>query len=79
MDKTVRGRARTERGNTRAGATKKRKISCTLLSRNLHFLVYLGSNHASATHLHTLKPNWAEEQAIKRSTRPISEHYLCYF
>ena len=40
MDKTVRGRARMERGNTRGGATKKREISCTLLSINLHFLVF---------------------------------------
>ena len=39
LDKTVRGRARTERGNTRGGATKKREISCTLLYRNLHFLL----------------------------------------
>ena len=39
MDKTVRGlaRAQTERGNTRDGATKKREISLTLLSINLHF------------------------------------------
>ena len=33
-------RARKERGNTRGGATKKCKISSTLLSRNLHFLVH---------------------------------------
>ena len=39
MDKTVRGRSRTERGNTRGGATKKRGISRTLLSINLHLLV----------------------------------------
>ena len=39
VDKTVRGRARTERGNTRGGATKKREISLTLLSINLHFSV----------------------------------------
>ena len=39
MYKTVRGRARTERGNTRGGATKKREISRTLLSINLHSLV----------------------------------------
>ena len=39
MDKTVRGCARTERGNTRGGATKKREISPTLLSINLHFSV----------------------------------------
>ena len=31
-----RTRARTERGNTRSGATKKREISRNLLSRNLH-------------------------------------------
>ena len=41
MDKTVRGRTRTERGNTRGGATKKRKISRTLLSINLHFSVHV--------------------------------------
>ena len=35
MDKTLRGR----RGNTRGGTTKKREISRTLLSINLHFLV----------------------------------------
>ena len=29
--------AQTERGNARGGATKKREISCTLLSINLHF------------------------------------------
>ena len=40
MDKTVRGlRAQTKRGNTRGGATKKREISLTLLSINLHFSV----------------------------------------
>ena len=39
MDKTVRGSARTVRGNMRGGATKKRKISRTLLSKKLHFLV----------------------------------------
>ena len=31
--------AQTERGNARGGATKKREISCTLLSINLHFSV----------------------------------------
>ena len=31
--------AQTERGNARGGATKKREISRTLLSINLHFLV----------------------------------------
>ena len=43
MDKTVRGlvRAQTERGNTHGGATKKREISLTLLSINLHFSVHL--------------------------------------
>ena len=37
VDQSVRGRARTERGNTRGGATKKREISRTTLSINLHF------------------------------------------
>ena len=41
VDKTVRGRARTQRGNTRGGTTKKREISRTLLSINLHFLEYM--------------------------------------
>ena len=40
VDKTVRGSARTDRGNTRDGATKKCEISRTLLSINLHFLVH---------------------------------------
>ena len=40
VDKTVRGRARTERGNARGGAPKKREISRSLLSINLHFSVY---------------------------------------
>ena len=39
VDKTVRGRVRTERGNRGGGATKKREISRTLFSINLHFLV----------------------------------------
>ena len=51
MDKTVRGRARTERGNTRGGATKKRKISRTLLSINLHFSVQ-GDNMQYVLKLH---------------------------
>ena len=37
--------ARTERGNTRGSATLKRKIACTLLSINLHFLVHLWSRN----------------------------------
>ena len=41
MDKTVRGRAQTEKGNKCGGATKKREISRTLLSINLHFLVHV--------------------------------------
>ena len=40
MDKTVRGRARRERGNMRGGATKKREISRNPLSINLHFSVH---------------------------------------
>ena len=43
MDKTVRGRARTERGNTRSGATLKREISRTLSSINLHLVLSFGS------------------------------------
>ena len=43
VDKTVRGLAgtQTERGNKCGGATKKCEISRTLLSINLHFLVFL--------------------------------------
>ena len=41
MDKTVRGRARMERGNTHSGTTKKSEISRTLLSINQHCLVHL--------------------------------------
>ena len=43
MDKTVRGRARMERGNTHSGTTKKSEISRTLLSINLHFSVHLNA------------------------------------
>ena len=39
LDKRVRETRQTERGNTRGGATKKREISRTLLSINLHFSV----------------------------------------
>ena len=39
VDKTVRGRAQAERGNTHSGARKKREISRNLLSINLHLLV----------------------------------------
>ena len=51
MDKTVRGRAQTEKGNKCGGATKKREISRTLLSINLHFSVFNmmleGNSHIS--------------------------------
>ena len=36
LDKGVRETRQTERGNTRSGATKKREISRTLLSINIH-------------------------------------------
>ena len=36
--------AQTERGNARRGATKKREISRTLLSINLHFSVDKGAH-----------------------------------
>ena len=39
VEKEVRGRAWTGRGNTRGGPTKKREISCSLFPINLHFLV----------------------------------------
>ena len=41
IKRCVDSRAQTERGNTRGGATKKRKISRTLLSINLHFSVHV--------------------------------------
>ena len=40
MDRKVCRRARTERGKTRGGATKKREISRNLLSINLNFSVH---------------------------------------
>ena len=40
LDKEVGETRQMERGNTRGGATKKREISRTLLSINLHFLVF---------------------------------------
>ena len=39
LDKIVRETRRRERGNVRGGAIKKREISRTLLSINLHFSV----------------------------------------
>ena len=39
MEKGVRGRAQTAGANSRRGTTKKHKISRTLFSTNLHFLV----------------------------------------
>ena len=43
-------RAQTERGNTRGGATKKREISRTLLSINLHFSVLCLRGWSRASH-----------------------------
>ena len=44
--------AQTETGNTRGGATKKREISCTLLSINLHFSIHETRNVAQPCTLH---------------------------
>ena len=91
VDKTVRGlaHAQTERGNKRSSTTKKREISCTLLSINLHFSVRIRNSAKFRCNQSWILAFYKLPYIIKSSENgicffrkkqmPLLEAFACFF